>query len=230
MRVTVLAVAMLIWAHGLSARQSGTPERRWSVAVRAGSVLGGPAASSKRSLEDMGWGETQPYACFFIFCSGPTDYPESYEGVIAELSLRYEVTDRWALSAGTTGRLELGDVTGYSSTGGHVFGHFEGSSQWVAGHRKAAEQLSAGLGVGLHHVHNRDPDPFREPSSHRRLGLVGEADLRIPGRSRIFWQLTARGHWIPGTVRFTESSQGGPVTFESSLSYATINTGIGVRF
>jgi hypothetical protein len=180
----------------------------------------------------MGWGDTQPYGCFIIFCSGPTDYPETLRGGVAELSLRYEVSHRWALSAGSTGGLVLGDVTGYSSSGGHIYAHFEGSSQWVAGHIKAAEQLSAGLGLGLHHLTNSDEDGFHEVSSHRRLGLVGEADLRLPGASRFFWQLTARGHWIPGAASFAESSSlyAQPVALESSLSYATISTGIGVRF
>jgi hypothetical protein len=235
MRASVLAAVALLSTNALSAQDSSAPARRWSIAVRAGSVHGGPVASAKRSLPGMGWGDTSPGGCFFIFCSDPTDYPKAYAGNVMELSVRYELSHRWALSAGTTGELLLGDVTGYRQGafyGDYVYGHFEGSSRWVAAHMKAAEQLSGGLGVGLHHVHNRDEDPFREPSSHHRLGLVGEADLRLPGRSRIFWQLTARGHWIPGTVRFTESSSvdGQPIVFESSLSYGTISTGIGVRF
>jgi hypothetical protein len=155
------------------------------------------------------------------------------------LTIRYELTDRWAVSGGTT-RLALGDATGYRDGPADMFGtpgdrlylSYRGNAHWVAGHVKPAGPLSAGLGIALHRVHN-DPDPINggSRSSHRELGVVGETAIRLGRESRVFWELAARGHWVPGSVRFVESTgYHGPVVLDASLSYATITTGIGVRF
>jgi hypothetical protein len=235
----LMAVA-LMWNVGLAAQQPDVPRRRWSISGTIGGVLGGPAASAAGRLEATGWGDTSPASCF-LWCSEATDYPRTLSGASGELAIRYELTGRWAVSAGTTGRLVLGDARGYRHVpadgfsifpGDHLDAHYEGSSQWLAGHIKPAGPLHAGLGIALHRVNNGTSthDPVHEPSSHLRLGFMVEAGIRLGRESRLFWELVARGHWVPGSVRFVEpTGRHGPIALDVGLSYATITTGIGIR-
>jgi len=168
-------------------------------------------------------------------------YPQTTAGASAELTIRYELTHRWAVSAGTTGRLALGNVTGYRDgpadglygiPGDRLYLSYMGSSHWIAGHVKPAGPLSVGLGIALHRAHNQ-PDPIAgwSRSSHRQLGVLGETGIRLGRESRVFWELVARGHWVPGSVRFVEpTGLHGPVALDVGLSYATITTGVGLRF
>jgi hypothetical protein len=61
------------------------------------------------------------------------------------------------------------------------------------------------------------------------VGLTGEATVEIPRASRVFWVVSVRGHWIPG------SEDVPPVTFatlprlRTSFSYLTLQTGVGLR-
>ncbi|HET9948219.1 MAG TPA: hypothetical protein VFQ22_04820 [Longimicrobiales bacterium] len=61
---------------------------------------------------------------------------------------------------------------------------------------------------------------------------MGEAGIRLPRDTRVFWELTVRGHWIPGSVPFDawSSAYGPSVPLDVNLSYASLTTSLGVRF
>jgi len=237
MRSLRIALLACLWTGGLSAQEADVPRRRLSISGTIGGVLGGPASSAAGTLTSIGWGDTRPAYCF-LWCTDAANYPQTTAGASAELTIRYELTHRWAVSAGTT-RLGLGDATGYrdgpadlfGTPGDHVYLSYSGSSHWIAGHVKPAGPLSAGVGIALHRAHNQ-PDPVAgmSQSTHRRLGVLGETAIRLGRESRVFWELVARGHWVPGSVRFIEpTARHGPITLDAGLSYATITTGIGIR-
>jgi hypothetical protein len=137
-----IALLAWLWTCGLSAQEADTPRRRLSISGTIGGVLGGPASSAAGSLESTGWGDTSPGHCvLFFLCVDASAYPKTEPGTTWELTIRYEVTRRWAVSAGTTVGLSLGNACGYRDgppdlfnvPGDHLDSSYEGSSHGSRG-------------------------------------------------------------------------------------------------
>lgn len=183
-------------------------------------------------MRELGFDETKPCGCFFIFCGGPTDHPQRYGGLVITLVVRYRVTDRWAISAGLAD-VDLGSATGWKADSTAFFGGtsldsglWSDSPVWVLAHLAPWHRIHFGLGPSLHRL-RRDEDVGLPQFTSSRLGLTAEATLEVPRASRVFWMTSLRGHWIPGSS--VASPSVGTVPLRTKFSYLTVQTGIGIR-
>jgi len=176
------------------------PSRPWTVSVVTGLPSRGPLDDLENTMRDTGF-DLDSGGCFFDLCFGPTNMPYSIRG--------RPFRDSW--TAGINRR--IGRRLGVSVTGGRtLIGWTNGRQRGTGAHLEIETAMThvaplvtftptPGVRVGAGPAvfsttfarTGLDPQPL---TTTRRPGLLAEASLTFPRRSRVFVELSAQERWL----------------------------------
>lgn len=235
MRWGLLMLVAALHAPGVRA-QEVVRVRKLSFTATAGVLFGGPVSGVTGQLDGLGLGYRDPGGCttfiYWTSCSDPAEYPQFDRGGGGTLTVRYDLSRRWAVSVGVaTGDMGMAVGNSFADDKYHV--SWRAGSRWIVGHAKLGEWLSLGAGPAWHRFTGGGSGPA---TSYSRLGLLTEIALRLPARSRFFVETTARAHLVPGSRVVDHSPFGGllggvgpAVPLRLTWGYSTLQVGVGFR-
>lgn len=214
------------------------PSRPWTLSVVTGVPSNAPLRDLERTMRDTGF-DLDSGGCFFDLCFGPSSTPYSMHARAYRDSWTAGINRRIGPRLGvsvTGGRTLIGWTTGRQrGTGAYL--EIETAMTHVAPlvTFQPTPGVRVGVGPGLFSTTfaptGLDPQP---PPTTRRPGLLAEASLTFPRRSRLFAELSAQERWLgrqplgPIDVR-----PDGLATFPQTRVRVThwfIGLGAGVRF
>jgi hypothetical protein len=196
-------------------RAVGVPRtRRLSVSVGTGFARGGPAPDLEAALRRNGLDDTSSG-----FFGGPSAHPNSDAAFgLVWFDTRYELWSSWEIGA-RFDRTRIGRSIGYREGSAQappqfVFAYYEVSTIAAVGGRRIGPLL---LGAGPAYYAARTTDLHGEQSrSSSRFGLLTEAGLRLPIRTRVYvgahlqYRLVGRAPVGPITSRVPQPLPGHP--------------------
>jgi hypothetical protein len=231
--------------HGGGARQSAPapaapqrPSRPWTLSVVTGAPSLAPLRDLERTMRDTGF-DLASGGCVFGLCFGPSSMPYSIHA--------RAYRDSW--TAGINRR--IGPRLGVSVTGGRtLIGWTNGRHRGTGAYLEIETAMThvaplatftptpgvrVGVGPGVFSTTfartGLDPRPL---TTTRRPGLLAEASLTFPRRSRVFVELSGQQRWLgrqalgpidvlpDGTAPFPQT--------QVRVAHWFIGLGAGVRF
>lgn len=241
-RVVVAALAMtLVSANSAAQTREEKPGRRWSVSWTAGAPFGGrSAADIEKAMVAAGLDDASP-GCLFGPCYGTPHPFSSTDGLGTTLTLGYLLRPRLELRA-LWGRANLGETDGYRDGPGfgtYMFLRQRITTVAVLPALKVSGGVRVGAGPSLNFLSVRDDAGTGGGvgSTAIRPGLLAEASLTVPVRSRFFFEVSAQYRYVlPAEIgpidkpaaMFSEGARL-PRT-RVSFSHGVVGLGLGVRF
>lgn len=206
---TVVMLVGSLWALAADATDDDEP-RRWSVQVDAGGAYGA-MARFEPAMRAAGFDKTDT-----VFGSSFPTPRANDDGVSWIVGVHDRVTAHVALGIEAFGS-PLGTVTGANANTFEAFlltveGSVSGAAALVS--FEMADPLGivsarVGIGPAWYFVSMTQPRPGAEqPSTSENLGLLVDADLRFPARTRVFGSVLVQYRYV-GEVRLGPYSQAG---------------------
>jgi len=246
---TRMLMIVLLTSLGLAsdARAQGGERasfRRWSVTLYGGWTEGRSPKSVEEAMLDAGLNEVSPARCFWGLCAPSQRHPRSI-GRTASRALAVS----YALKRGLRVRAlwataEFGETVGWrddgSEWGADLALHQEATTVAALVALSVEGAARVAVGPSLNFVELGDAGTAR--STATKPGLVCEAALSLPARSRFFVEAAVQYRYVvpaelgPFYARsgaWPGEPEGEGATFPTSrieFSQAVLNLGMGVRF
>jgi hypothetical protein len=218
------------------------PDRPWSVEFALGGSPGGPLDDIERAMQSAGFDD--PYDLWWFGEEDLLHYPftSSDHGVAWGAARRRLDRELWSVGIGV-GLTRFGTAHGHRT----VEGTFD-SDYWVVGSvemttfapmvwYQALPALRLGFGPGLNRVETSTATSYSgEETEEWKAGLVVEAAVTAPARSRFYFLLFLQYRWMQdGTLGpLQETASNGEEVFfpetDINLSHGFIGVGLGIRF
>lgn len=214
------------------------PSRPWTLSAVTGVPSNAPLRDLERAMRDTGF-DLASGGCFFDLCFGPTTMPYSMHARAYRDSWTAGINRRIGprLGVGVTGGRTLIGWTNGRHRGTGTYLEIETAMTHVAPlvTFTAMPGVRVGVGPGIFSTTfartGLDPQPL---TTTRRPGLLAEASLTFPRRSRVFAELSAQQRWLGrqplGPIEVVPD---GLATFPQTQVRVThwfIGLGAGVRF
>lgn len=207
---------------------------RLLVMVGAGTTAGGPAGDLEAAMRAGGFADAAPG------WTRPIPHPSSNTGFEADgapvwVDARYSVRDPWSVSVQYS-RAPIGVTSGYRRPGHYLFVNYE---VWTLAATVARRQGPLVLGVGPAMFTGRSQ--LATPGadgwvSHSRSGLLAEALVHVPSRTRVFLDVRLQYRFVgrlttgPFTPSGTTAGQAPFLASDVRFNHWLIGIGPGVRF
>jgi hypothetical protein len=222
-------------------RLPSRPVRPWTISVVTGLPSQSPLHDMERAMRDAAFDDDRGF-CFFDFCLPGVSHPFSTTGRAYRDSWTASVNRRVRPRLGVSvaaGRTLIGWTTGQHRTT-FTFLEIETTMSHVAPlvTFTPAAGLRLGIGPGIFTTAFARTGLDRQAlTTTRRPGLLAEASLTFPRRSRVFAELSLQerlvGRQPLGPIDSFDALTGGTATFPRTqvrVAHWFIGLGAGVRF
>jgi hypothetical protein len=202
-----------------------------SITYQIGTTSGGAAHDLEDAMRAQGFGDTSP-----AFIGGPVQHPFSNTGLGAigtpqSLGFQYRIRQPWSVGV-VVSSAPIGETLGYHDPFQFIAIDHAVRSYGVTA-SAAFRILRVGIGPAVHVARARTSGPWE---SHIKFGFIAEAGLRLPTRSRFFFDVGLQYRYA-GSVTLSPITSSGITGQTSTFSPSNvrfnhwfIGVGPGVRF